>query len=270
VGVLTGIESAAANSQLVYLTFYEPAGNHPRLAISRDGGDTWVTTDIEPGIGPVIPYLAAVDRANPDRLYLRIVSLGGGASAAFEGVAISGDAGASWAVPLRVVRGSLSGLASLPGGNLFAVGLVSPLASTGPAAPTAFRSDDGGLSFTMESLAFHADGLGERNGTLYVVTKDLLDGFALASSQDGGKTWRPRLRLRDIAGVKDCVRVSCQQDCDFLAGVKLFPPETCNPTTPEGCGCGLGSSVVWGGATSAAAVVFLLAMVVARQRRRHR
>ncbi|MES1172053.1 MAG: sialidase family protein, partial [Bacteroidota bacterium] len=166
----------------------------------------------------------------------------------------------------------LDGLPRLPNGTLFAIGTTARPSSDVAPPPTAFRSDDSGRTFSAEPLAFHPAGLAERNGTLYVATNDYGDGFALASSSDGGRTWRPRLRFRDISGVKDCVRTSCQQDCDFLAGLKLFPPETCNPPPPrsKGCGCALAAPDDGAAGVALGAAALVAGIVLARRRARRR
>ena len=226
---LQGIEVAASAPEKVYATFYERNGVHPRLARSDDGGDSWTTSDIEPGVGSAVPFLAGVDPTDPETLYLRISSAPGEANA-FQGLAITTDGGATWTVPL-LVQGqgaALVGFARRPDGSLLAVGsLAGPTLNTG--VPTIFRSDVGRKIFTSESLSFHPVGLGQRDGTLFVAANNFVDGFALASSDDGGKSWNPRMRFRDVAGIKACVFSSCQQRCDLLAGTTLFAPGTCNP-----------------------------------------
>ncbi len=246
-GVVTGIESARSASHQVYLTLYQGPGVHPVLAQSTDGGDTWATTDIEAGVGAVVPYLAAVDPQDSRKIYMRITS-GAGVPEFFQGLAVSADAGLTWSTPLRVANGSLLGFARLPDGNLFLVGTTAPAVAGEFPQSAAFRSDDGGKTFTTLTLPFHPIGLAERNGTLFVATNNFLDGMGLVSSDDGGRSWTTRLRFQEIDGVKDCVRATCQLNCDFLAGIKLFPPEVCNPPDPPkppkastGCGCDFGA-----------------------------
>lgn len=286
--LVVGIESALTAPQTVYITYYDVVGTHPHLAMSMDGGDSWATSDIERDLGAVIPYLAAVDPTNPRRLYLRVAS-GGGISSSFQGIAISDDAGASWRMPLMVPGGTLSGFVRLPSGNLVAVGTTAPLMPGGSAVPALFRSDDAGQSFSTQSLPFHAAGLAQRNGQIFAATNNFLDGFALARSDDNGRNWTTLLRFRDIKGIKDCVRTSCQDDCDYQAGITLFPPNVCNPidaaadgepsdaATPPaksgGCGCQLGTTggpAGWQAAVGLVPVwVLACAAWLAGRRRRH-
>jgi photosystem II stability/assembly factor-like uncharacterized protein len=269
-GTVTGIEVAASAPRTVFITLYERPGLHPRLARSDDGGDTWTTADIEPGIGAVIPFLVAVDPVDSRRITLRITS-GASSPQQFQGLAITTDGGATWTTPLVVSGGSLTGFARSPDGTILAVGTIAPTMDGGTGVPSAFRSDDGGLSFTTQPLSFHPAGLAQRDGTFYVATNDFLDGFALASSIDRGQTWTPRLRFRDIAGTKDCVRASCQDDCDYLAGVNLFPPETCNPPPKKaGCGCGLGTNADPQDSIATASLLLLAGWLVDRRFKRVR
>jgi len=166
----------------------------------------------------------------------------------FEALAVTTDAGATWSVPVMVERGVLTAFLRRMDGTV----LVSALDSQG--APRGFRSVDGGATFADWPLAVHPRGLAERGRTLFVAASDTDDGFAVGSSDDGGATWKPRLRFRDIASVRACAKALCQSDCDLLAGLALFPPETCNPPrdggmevaagggSTGGCGCSLPGS----------------------------
>jgi hypothetical protein len=285
-GVVTGIEVAASAPQRVFVTLYQPP-SRPRLVESLDGGDHWTTTDIEPGIGSVLPFLVGVDPTSSGKVTLRITS-GAGDPQPFQGLAITTDAGMTWTTPLKVFGGTLVGFARLPDETLVAIGTTAPAMSGVASLPALFRSVDRGQSFTMEPLPFHAMGLAQRAGTLFVAADDFQDGFALASSDDRGRTWIPRLRFRDITSVKDCVSFSCQADCDYLAGVKLFPPEVCNPSsspdagdppsdaagsergveTGAGCACRLGDLDDCARRSVAGAALVLLGWIVASRRHR--
>jgi hypothetical protein len=249
-GVLTGIESSASASGIVYLTLYQNSlvqeagvsGStvrvHPQLATSSDGGDTWATADLESALGPVVPWLVAVDPTDPRTIVLRVVSAGG-APEAYQGLAVTRDGGTTWTVPLKVAKGFVSGFARLSDQTWLAVGQTAPASPDDLGAPTLFRSDDGGQTFETQPLPFHPVGLAQRNGTAFGVARDPVDGFALASSSDGGRTWLPRLRFREIKDVKECVRSLCGSQCDTLVRAAVFPPEVCRPhTTGSGSGCG--------------------------------
>ena len=287
---VTGIEVAASAPSTVYSTFYDVSGDvmtgfvvHPRLARSDDGGDTWTTMDLDSALGAVRPRLAAVDPTDPNRVYLLLISAPTDPNP-LQGVAITTDGGGTWSVPLLLkgAGAALAGFVRLPDETLVAVGLLAgPTSSTG--IPTAFHSTDAGKTFTSEPLPFHPVGLAHRDGTLFVSTNNTVDGYALASSDDGGHSWRSRLKFRDVSGVTGCVFSSCQASCDFLAGETLWPPETCNPAPDagpsdgsnerarspgSGCGCGLGVGKGKNRPAVMGIAAFLIASVVGRRRRR--
>jgi hypothetical protein len=278
-GTVTGIEVAASVPRTVFLSLYERP-SHPRLARSDDGGDTWTTNDIEPGLGAVIPFLVAVDPVDSNRITLRIT--GGTTPQQYQGLAITTDGGTTWTIPLQVMGGSLVGFARLPDGNMIAMGTTPALTPGGNPVPAAFRSTDGGHTFTTESLTFHPAGLAQRAGILFVATNDFLDGFALASSTDGGQTWTPRLKFTDIVGTKECVRASCVYDCLYLANtIGLFSNQVCPPAPDAGtdgagrpkaggCACGLALRSDPQGSIASAALLLLVAGLIARRFKRVR
>ncbi len=284
-GQITGIEMAASDPRALYLTI---AGAQPVLALSGDGGETWTTRNIDLGLSGdarFVPSLAAVDPTEAARVYLRITSVPGD-SHTFEGLAVTPDGGMTWKVPLLLPNGSLAGLVRMDDGSLFVVGTATAPDSGALPQPVAFRSDDGGQTFSALSLPIHAVGLGQRNGTLFAPTNTAADGFALATSVDRGTSWQPRLRFSEIGGVKGCVQGSCQPGCEMLAAANLFPQPTCRPpvdagaadarpppsSSGDGCSCGLTRASAAGRAPadSTLAVLALAWMAAARAPRRMR
>ncbi|MFL5304428.1 MAG: hypothetical protein ACJ8F1_04415 [Polyangia bacterium] len=162
---------------------------------------------------------------------------------------MTSDGGTSWRVPLFIPGGSLSGFVRLDGA-LFAVGTRMASDRGALPQPAAFRSDDGGETFTTFPLAVHAVGLGQRNGVLYAATNTAADGFALASSADRGSSWQPRLRLADIAGVRDCVRATCADRCEMLASARLFAPSACHASSDAAAADGVAVPPASGGGCS--------------------
>ena len=246
--IVTGVETAGAT---IYVTFWEIPGVHPRLARSYDGGATWATLDLEPKLGEVAPFIAAVDRDDPRKLYLRLSGMTPDLRV-LESLAITTDAGETWSIPLSVPERQLTGLLRRRSGTILVT--AGPLVTDGTTPHLAFRSDDGGATFVDWPLPLRAKGLAERDRRLFVAADNYLDGFALASSDDDGSSWTPLLRFEDVDGIRPCVRESCQYDCDLLAGDKIFPPETCNPVadagtdartaaSDAGCGCAAGPPI---------------------------
>ena len=272
---ITGVEVAASDPLTVYMTLDGRLGTlDPMLVRSVDGGQTWTTRDLQAALGPVTPRLMAVDPADANRLYLRLISAPS-ATLPFEGIAMTTDGGVNWTQPLLVAGGAIAGFVRLPSGVLLAAG------TTTGGEPAMFRSTDNGLTFATSRPALHPFGLAQRDGVVYVATKDVADGFALATSADGGLTFRGRMKLADVSAIRSCVKMACQSDCAFLAGLKLFPAGTCqaDPTSPVpktgggGCACALnaGSAVArYPNIRGLTAFGLLLATVVWVRRRRSR
>jgi hypothetical protein len=240
----TGVESSLSTPDVVYVTWYERAGFRPHLSTSRDGGDTWTSSDLGAALPAVTPYLMAVDAMDAAKLYLRLVTPPG-QSAPFETIAVSSDAGATWTMTLMLPGGTLTGFVRLADGKLLATGKDAAGKSH------LYRSDDGGRNFTATPMTFAALGLAERDGVLYVPTDFAAQGVALVSSSDLGQTWQPRLRFGEIDGIKPCVQTSCLGDCDYLVNLTLFSANTCRPSDVDGgtgtggsggCGCVVGTT----------------------------
>jgi len=239
--IVTGIESAVSAPGTLYLTYYETPGSHPRLMVSTDDGATFMRVDLEPALGAVWPFIAAVDPADARKLYLRLVGQGADGRA-FEALAISTDAGGTWTTPLVGPPSvALSGFLRRQSGTLLAL-LNDPVGSV----VSGRRSTDGGVTFVDWPMPLHARGIAERGDTLFVAAEDILDGAALWSSSDEGVAWQPRLRFQQIGGVRPCVRQICAADCDYYSDLNLFPKSVCtaeagpNPPAKPGCGCALG------------------------------
>lgn len=235
----TGIESAESAPGVVYMTWYEGDQIHPRLSVSDDGGVTWSTVDLEESLGPVTPYLVAVDPIDPRRIYVRIIG-GRESSEKFEALASSPDGGKTWSSVLTLPKATLAGFARQEDGTLWVLATLDRVSHL-------YRSEDGGATFSDAALPFTATGLAERAGTLYVPIQGGLGsdgGVGLVSSADGGQTWRSRLDFGAIMAVRACVASTCHADCRALAEANLFPATTCGagatgekaPGAPTGAG----------------------------------
>jgi hypothetical protein len=251
--LLTGVESAASAPGTVYLTeFGNPGGGATaRVARSNDGGSTFAETDfpLVPRAGE--PRLAAVDPRDPEVIYYRVVGLDD------DQLAISRDGGATARVALAL-RGPMTAFLRQADGTLL----------VGSKLQGAFRSSDGGQTFAPWPEAPHLRSLAERAGVLYAVADDAADGFAVASSSDGGRSWTPRLRFRDLCGIRPCsaaVSATCQlawQRLVNLLGITGCPAAPPPPPAAHGC------TIAGAGATGPLLLVALLA--VARMARRRR
>lgn len=227
---MTGVEVAASAPGIVYATWYERVGDHPHLARSTDGGDTWSDVPIEAQLGLGKPYLAGIDPTDPQTVVLRVLSADG--AAPYEGLARTRDGGLTWTVPLRIPGGSLEGFVRRQDGTLVAIGTMKSADGTVPPSDL-FLSTDDGQTFAMAALAFHGKGLAERDGTLFMATDNIKDLVALVSSDDG-VAWKARMRFDQISAIKACVFATCRNACDLLGGLTIFPPETCDAPSDGG------------------------------------
>jgi len=150
-GVLAGVEIARSDPMTVYLAVYTTTQTtveggvvyiyHPSLVRSADGGATWATTNLEPMLGQVRALIMAVDPADARKIYLRIED----DRKNQESVAISNDAGATFASPVAVPGGVLTAFARLASGtvlvgaeaNTVALGYPGPAYRTCRPSPSA-------------------------------------------------------------------------------------------------------------------------------------
>src|SRR5262249_49071853 len=135
--ILTGVEIARSNPQIVYATVAAGGGPYtPELLRSSDGGATWQTIDLAPSLGTRTIRLIAIDPQSPDKLVLRTSATAG------DSLAVSTDGGAHFAMPLDVPGGILTSFVRMPSGTLL-------LAGVDGTTNVIFRSTDGGATFTQ-------------------------------------------------------------------------------------------------------------------------
>ena len=133
---------------------------------------------------------------------------------------------------MNLTGGTLIAFIARGSGTVLASGLLG-------ATPVGYRSRDRGDTWESWPPGLHARGFGERGSTLYVAADDANDGFALASSEDDGDSWTPRLRFAEIESVRSCTQRECLVDCWQKVTQGLFPPPVCGqapPTEPPGDG----------------------------------
>jgi MYXO-CTERM domain-containing protein len=228
-GGITGVEIARTDSAVIYLTVFTTVMDtlsHPALVRSNDRGASWQTIDLEPSLGLARVRIAGIDPTDANRIYLR-ASGTNAQMRSVDSIALSVDGGQTFVKPVNLTGGTLIAFLARRDHTVLVSGLLG-------ATVVGFRSLDGGMTFSSWQPGLHPRGFGERGSTLFVAADDVVDGFALASSEDQGDTWTPRMRFQDIEAVKTCVYRACVQDCTAQTSQGLFPPSVCADRTDAG------------------------------------
>jgi len=239
----------------------------PILARSGDSGATWSSMDLSGTLGAATIRIIAVDPTDPRHLFLRV-----GLSSGGEKLGVSTDGGLTFTEPVSVDK-QLTAFARLASGTILVTGLDSD------GNPVGFRSSNGGATFVPWIKPPHVRALAERDGKLYAAAENFLDMFAAGVSTDEGVTWRPILTYNQVKRIKPCVQDVCQDVCDNLAGLTLWPQSVCGDvdagSTPvtmpnSGCGCRAAGENPGGGAEMASVLAAVAAAVALARRRRAR
>ena len=198
-GGISGVEIARSDPRTIYVALFETSAadalTHPRLARTADAGVTWETIDLEPTLGASRVTIAAVDPNDAQRLYLRVAGTGADGRSV-DSIAVSADGGVTFTRPVNLSGGKLMTFIARANGTVLVTGLLG-------ATVVGYRSLDAGATFASWQPGLHPRGFGERGATLFVATDGAADGFALASSEDDGDTFTPRMRLADIEAIRE-------------------------------------------------------------------
>ena len=282
---IVGIEIARSNPQIIYLTTYTvtSSGYDPVLLRSADGGQTWTPTDLLAPFGSAVVRILEVDPANADLVYLRAIG------ATSEIVGVTRDGGTTFATPLIVSNGAVSAFARLASGTILVGALVNLPGNGGGTMGVGYRSTDGAMTFSpwMLSPQPHLVGLAERvvggQSTLYLSGNNYVDGWALATSSDEGRTVTPLMSYDQVAGIKSCVQQLCLDTCiNSVERQGIWDPRVCSgtgtgggdagttgPVGSSGCHCAAGGAGGSSGVGWAAAGGLLCAgAAISRRRRR--
>lgn len=194
---LSGIESSRSSPETLYVTIYNnwPPPFRTSIARSYDGGATWerlfVAGDELNGL--TARGLIAVDPVNEHRVYLRLANTIRGT----EYLGIYDDDPDPESSTLRVALNMPSRMTAFLRQQ---DGTIIVGASNG----ASFISTDQGATFDPWPHAPHLRALGERNGILYAVADNYVDGYAVGHSRDQGATWEGLFRFQQITGPKNC------------------------------------------------------------------
>jgi hypothetical protein len=206
--LLTGVENAVSAPETIYLTEFGDRGDGvvSSLARSTNGGRLFDEVSLLETLGTGEVRLAAVDPTDPQLIYYRVLVPDGG-----DKLAISRDGGQTAQVALAL-GGPMTTFLRRSDGTLL----------VGTQLDGAFTSHDGGQTFTPWPEAPHLRALAERAGILYAATDNVVDGYAIGSSGDGGKTWTPLLHFEKLCGILDCapgLAATCQASWSRLVAL---------------------------------------------------
>jgi hypothetical protein len=244
---LASVESAAGRPDTIYATtsVTGAAGAGPALFRTTDGGSSWQRTDL-PIAAPAAVRILAVSPADPGTLWLRATHLPSNGDEVFG----SNDRGATFTSLYRSSSQPLTGFARGADGTLF----------LSDGQPGALARAPAGSGFTRLSGP-HLLCLFAQGSRLYGCTDGLQDQSDVATSDDGGATWKPLLSLTTLLGPSSCPAVAsgCAADWQFQQALLASARQK---VAASGCGCRSTGSAGW-----LIAAFFLAARLRGRGRR---
>jgi hypothetical protein len=218
---ITSVESARNDPGTIYVAMSTTIieADYPvfnaLLARSNDGGASWTVQDASAGVGPSPFRIIAVDPDDAATVYLRSLDAHG------EGLGLTRDGGATYAMPVMIPDGVLTAFARLASGTLVVSALVG-------SSPVGFRSVDGGLTFVDWPSMPNVRDLAERDGKLYAAADNLYESdWAVAVSSDEGATFQPLMAYDQVRSVRACAAATCSAGCTFEASASLWPSSVC-------------------------------------------
>ncbi|MGK4005370.1 hypothetical protein WMF31_22265 [Sorangium sp. So ce1036] len=157
------------------------------LQRTSDRGATWERLDIPGSDDRHLPYIGAIDPADPDTLYVR---LDGDPT---DAVLVSRDGGESFTTVFES-QGDLLGFALSPDGDAVIVGGGADGIWRAPTSSLEFEkiSDVGARCLTWTPAGIFACG------------EEFKDGFTVGKSSDGGATFSALLHLDGLCGPLEC------------------------------------------------------------------
>jgi photosystem II stability/assembly factor-like uncharacterized protein len=156
------------------------------LERSMDRGQTWERFPVPGSNAGTGPYIAAIDPAMPDRVYLRLDGEPGK-------LLVSEDAGETWDEAF-VGQGKLKGFALSPDGATVLVGGIKDGVWRASATALTFEKVS---EVAVECLAWAGAGV-------YACASEFMDGFTIGLSTDEGATFEPIHHLPCLRGPLEC------------------------------------------------------------------
>jgi photosystem II stability/assembly factor-like uncharacterized protein len=200
--LLESVEVAPSSAARLYLTAVREvdAAKHAVLLTSDDGGVHWVEHAVPLEAKEKAIFVAGVDASRPERVYLRT------SGPETNRLLVSDDGGKTSRTIFR--GGALLGFALSERGDEVYVGgptdglQVSAVSGAGIAADYRFEKR---WPMAVQCLAV-------RGQTLWACSSPQ-SGFELGSSEDDGRSWKPRLTLQGMRGPLACSGASTTKEC---------------------------------------------------------
>jgi hypothetical protein len=285
--LLTTIDVAASDPHRLYLAGFRAPGaaggpNRASLFVSLDDGAHWTERALPPLVDELAAYIAAVDPADADRVYLR--TAGPMKPPSQSRLFVTSDAGRSVGIPLAFATpsGQMLGFALSPDGSKVYAGTAQDGLYVGA------RADLDASSPFHKTSSIHVQCLATRGSELWACS-DEASGFVAGVSSDDGATFTARLHLNGVeapvACAADATAAQCsgtpfQQLCASLGGCATSDAgvdsdastdggePTLTPPSASGSSCSmLGPNGATGLATATAVAAIAAA---ARKKRRSR
>jgi hypothetical protein len=194
---ISGVEIPLQDPSMFYLAWRSSKTGELRSGLIRVQNGAGQPFDYHDVLNGDPLGIAAVDRQDTRKIFLR--DFGSGR----DRLAISLDGGATAQVVLEV-DGSLAGLVVRPDGTVLA-------AARSLDGGTLYVSKDGGKTFPTKLPGPRFRALAERSGRLYAAADDVNDHYALGTSDDDGRTWKPLMTYPDVTRIKSCAGTSLPQ-----------------------------------------------------------
>ncbi|MDI1437080.1 WD40/YVTN/BNR-like repeat-containing protein [Polyangium sorediatum] len=267
------VDVTPSNPQRLYASGIVGKSFAPAIERSDDRGETWTRTYLDAAYAKFVPFLAAIDPQNPDRVYLRL------SGDPVDKLLVSDDAGATFTEAFTGTD-DLLGFALSPDGTRVAIGGPKDGVQIANTADLAFQKVS---SIYTRCLTWTTAGM-------YACGNQFVDHFTVGFSKDEGKTFENIYNLPDICplecGEGATTPTACLMTWPGIAATLGIDPSACGgigagsgsgsgsggsgPRELEpagGCDCGLGSA---SGASGAAALGGLAALVLRLRRRKDR
>lgn len=184
------------------------------LLASADRGSTWTSRVIPDSSATQLPFVAAIDRADPRRAWVRLAGDVATGAVDFQRVLETPDMGESWITRFEVAA-EIRGFALAPSNDRIALGLAfEPGTAPEGSAPLGIyvgAAPDWTFSL-VASGGTHC--LGWPDTRLFACQSSEEVGFDLGVSRDGAATFETWLRREDVRPLACGVETPAASQCD--------------------------------------------------------